>query len=477
MRHRQFVEFVQHGNRHPHVCLLALTNRKQQNEKIFAFCGGFWRGVRAVAPCPVAHAQEVYVGTGNGRDAMIAQPNDWSYVRQNADGFYVNFIQMLKMDKEKCAQMAGLFSHKNAFYESDSRYKGLGGFPDGGQFSRALQTDEVNRLLDGGFQVKYASLNYGVDADKKTDLQHVGMKKGKTRPVFAQFGPWNFGGDLAGDTGKNNAQSRRLIEQNDGGVTDGPIGFWKADVKGMKGGSISLVKFSHGLHKKAVVMVCPYGAGVKTYDFGQWLADMQECVRDHEDAGAKPDVWAVFEYATSVPALPETVEGKPANTTMGAAYWLLHHLRDPKHDAQITVPEPTDAIADAAANTETRRVFSVTVRNRSTWLDLCPVLFARLDENAARNWKIRFWVDGKNEAESEMGLPFTGNLRLWPGTTRRIQVVLERRAGGAQNAPLPLSLRVGLHPNPSNNRDVTQTLVLRLPQSAPAVALVQTKTP
>lgn len=409
---------------------------------------------------PAAHAQEVYVGTGNGRDTMLALPVDWSYVRQNADGFYVNFIQMLKMDKEKCTQMAGLFSHKNAFYESDSRYKGLGGFPDGGQFSRALQTDEVNRLLDGGFQVKYASLNYGVDADKKTDLQHVGMKKGKTRPVFAQFGPWNFGGDLAGDTGKNNAQSRNMIEQNDGGVTDGPIGFWKSDFRGMRGGSISLVKFSHSLHKKAVVMVCPYGAGNKDYDFGQWLTQMQKCVRDHEDAGAKPDVWAVFEYATSVPALPETVDNKPANTTMGAAYWLLHHLRDPKHDAEIIAAPETDE----AASSNDRRVFSVTVRNHSTWLDLCPVLFARLDENAARNWTVRFLVDGKKVTQSETGLPFTGDMRLWPATSRRVQVVMERRSSGAQNAPPPVSLHIGLHPNPSNNRDVTQTLVLRLPR-------------
>ena len=422
----------------------------------------------ASAPC---HAQEVYVGTGNGRDAMMAHPQQWQFVRQNADGFYVNFIQMLKMDKEKCAKMANLFTHKNAFFESDSRNTGLGGFPDGGQFSRALQAEELTRLLDGGFAVPFASLNYGVSAEKKTDLQHLGMKDKALRPVFAQFGPWNFGGDIKGDAGKDNARTRRLIEENDGGVTDGPMGFWQSDYHKMREGSISLAQFCREHQKKSVVMVCPYGAGNTNYDFGQWLAQAQKCVRDHEDAGAVPDVWAVFEYATSVPALPETTEGgRPANTTMGAAYWLIHHLRDPNHDAQMTAAE------DVSKAQKNRRVVRVTVRNRSTWLDLCPGLEVHVSGDERRNWSARFMAD-KDEplrANKSDWLPLTGGLRLWPGATRTVQIIMERRplAEGTlqESIPTPAPIFVGLHPSANPERQsLTQIQTVRFAPLSPAL--------
>ena len=79
-------------------------------------------------PVP-ARAQQVYVGSANGWEAMNAHPEQWEFVRHHADGFYVNFIQMLKPDAKKCAQTSALFTRKNAYYESDSRSSGPGRVP------------------------------------------------------------------------------------------------------------------------------------------------------------------------------------------------------------------------------------------------------------------------------------------------------------------------------------------------------------
>lgn len=396
-----------------------------------------------LASSPAAQAQQIYVGSANGWDAMIAYPKQWAFVRRHADGFYVNFIQMLHQNANKCAQTRALFAHKNAYYESDSRYSGLGGFPDGGQFSRALQAQELQALLDGGFRVPYTSLNYGVDDAKLADLKHQGLPKGVTRPCFAQNGPWTFGGgDITKDLGEN-ARMRVDTARTDGASTDGPLSLWQADQGQMRSGSYSVVKYAHSLHKTAAVMVAPYDLKPTS----QWLSVAQDCVRQHEDAGAKPDIWIVFEYATSTPTLPETVNGKPADTITGMAYWLIHHVQDPKHWAHLTVP---------AGNK------TVTIRNDSAWMDLCPVLTAQVHD-PHRDWSVRFRLSGQDvtpQMTHDDGLPFIGRLRLWPGDTRQIQVSLTRRNSGKEAVPPP-SIAISLRPSPSATAPVNQVVTLR----------------
>ena len=255
-------------------------------------CGGRRRGGLALlrviigtaaaltmTPLPAAQAQQVWIGSGNGWKDMIAHPDLWTFVRHHANGFYVNFIQMLHPDAKKCAETSALFTHKNAYYELDSRYIGLGGFPDGGQFSRALENQELLALLDGGFNVPYTSLNYGVDAAKQADLKHLGLPVGKTRPCFAQCGPWTFGGDILGSNASA-ADVRGLLARTDGISTDGPLSLWQSDQGRMRAGSFSVVKYAHSLHKTAVVMVAPYNLKPTS----QWLEVAQQCVRQHEDA-------------------------------------------------------------------------------------------------------------------------------------------------------------------------------------------------
>ena len=396
---------------------------------------------------PPARAQQVYVGSANGWDAMNAHPEQWAFVRHHADGFYVNFIQMLKPDAKKCARTSALFTNKNAYYESDSRSAGLGGFPDGGQFSRAFQAQQLQALLDGGFKVPYTSLNYGVDDLKLADLKRQGLAPGVSRPCLAQNGPWTFsGGDIMAEGG-DNARMRADTARTDGASTDGPLSLWQADQGQMRTGSFSLVKYAHRLHKTAAVMVTPYNLSPPSL----WLAAAQGCVRQHEDAGAKPDIWIVFEYATDTPTLPETVNGKPADTITGMAYWLIHHVQDPKHWARLTGP----AAGSGGAQT-------VTVRNNSTWMDLCPVLSARV-KDPAQAWDVRFRLGGRDvtrQITSGSGLPFLGALRLWPGSAEQMQVVVERRKSGGHDTAPPL-VEIGLRPNPAAPARAAQVLTLR----------------
>ncbi len=404
------------------------------DKSLTAFLAAATTGLAVLGLAPQgAQAQEVFVGSANGWRQMIDHPEQWRYVRANANGYYVNFIELLHADAPTMAKLSPLFTHRDAYFESDSRYTGLGGFPDGGQFTRALQAKEMSSLLDGGFTVPYTSLNYGFDDPKADDLRHQGLTGGKTRPCFAQYGPWEFDGDLAHDF-KDNARIRREINRAEGATTDGPLSLWKADQGKMRAGSFSLVKYAHGLRKTAAVMVSPYDLKPRSL----WLAAAQECVRQHEDAGARPDIWIVFEYATDTPTLPETdADGKPANTITGMAFWLLHHLEDPDHYARIAAPKSLDAHGG-----------TFTVRNTGPDIDLCPVVTARIDD-PRHAWNVRFTLGGADVTDaltSKEGLAFVRDLRLYPGDTRQIIVTFQRRPAARADAKPP-TVTLTLRPN------------------------------
>ncbi len=415
----------------------------------------------ALAATPrAAQAQQVYIGSGNGWQQMIDHPDQWTFVRRNASGFYVNFIQMLRGDVPRCTQTAALFTHKNAIYESDSRYTGLGGFPNGGQFSLALQATQLNALLSGGFAVPYTSLNYGLDAAKEADLKQIGMPAGTSRPCLTQAGPWNFHGDIV-----NSPDVTANIGRSDGASTDGPLSLWQVNQGMMQQGSYSLVNYVHARHKIALVMVAPYNLKPTS----QWLSVAQQCVRQHEDHGAKPDIWSVFEYATTTPTLPETVGGRPADTITGMAYWLINHVRDPKRYAGLAVP--SGQLPGARAST-------FAVRNRSTWLDLCPAVSAQV-QDPAHQWNVRFHVNGRDvtrQLTQPGGLAFVGGLRLWPGQSRQVQVTLAPKNPVFARRAAPPVIRLSLRPNGSREAQVNQVVTLRPGASSPA-ALVASARP
>ncbi len=398
----------------------------------------------------MASAQKVYVGVADQWNDLIAHGDQWQYVRQNADGFYVNFIEMnwvLKgergMNQGRLSETAALFAHKNAYLESDMNA------------TPADDQQYIIHLQEAGFTIPYTSLNYGWSAPRAKNLATFENKAGKPRFNLVQTGPWGIGGDIVNskEPGRvaSNARYRAALAQCDGGSTDGPLGLWFNDTGAMRSGSVSIVKFARGLHKQAVVMLCPYPAKQKGYDPSMFLSVAQDCVHRHEDDAAIPDIWAVFEYATSIPPVPEQVDGKPVSTSTGVAYWLIHHIQDPEHAARLEAA-PGQAKTGAA-----KSVAVYTLRNTSTWLDLCPVVRATL-RAPGKNWTARYTLDGQDVTSAMTrggGLACVANFRLQPGAARRLEVVLTRTKRGA-----PAAITLELMPHPSRLDRVHQKIVL-----------------
>ena len=347
----------------------------------------------------------------------------------------------------KFNDLAKLMSHKVAFLESDMR-----------DATAAADDRSLLMLQIAGFTVPYTSLNYGWSRERSENLKTFALPAGQSRRLcMVQEGPWTIGGDLAGNNSPANAE-RGFIDQDDGDSTDGVMGFWHADTKSMRAGSYSMVKYAHARGKKSLVMVTPYGAKIPAYDPARdFLATAQECVRQHENAGAAPDYWSVFEYATNFPLTPETgADGKPANTLTGMAFWLIHHLRDPKGWARMEyVPAPGEpAMQEGVLELRTPpgsvRTLTFQLHNNSSWLDLCPLVRVRADGAEI----VRCTLDGQDVSAN--GVACVGERRLWPGTIRELQITMS--AG-----TMPVELRVELLPHPSAAPDdVRQRLDFRL---------------
>jgi len=445
---------------------------------------------------------KVYFGTMHGWQDIINSPSQWNYVRANADGFYANFIQLLPTvgnPGAMCSQTASLMTHKNAFFESDSRYTGLGGFPDGGQFTLATEGQEMSEFLNAGFNITYTSLNYGVDNAKLSQCRTYGLPSGAIRPCLAQNGPWLFGGDITLNV-QNNASIRTDIGRTEGQSTDGPMQLWVTNNGGMQPGSASVVRYARSLGKLSMVMVSPGDLPA-----AQWLGAAQGCVRYHENNGATPEIWADYAYDTQTPTLPESnADGSAANTTTGMAYWLIHHITDPAHWARLSLPttpglHPRDAsecslpstlspaVRLAKAQTDTTptentvadvfvpttrqtngsalatKVLELNLVNESSWLDLSPVLYAYVDD-PGNNWTVGFRLGGKditNEVVQKGGFVFIKNDRLWPNANKRLQLTLTCKNPKITVANADsVAVSIGLLANPARRDKLTETLTI-----------------
>lgn len=370
-----------------------------------------------------APAQEVFLGSADQWGDLVQRPEQWAFVRDNVDGLYVNFIMMRRLRGGLLEATSNLLKNRRVFLESDHRTP-----KDGDDGSGAAPADDqsfIQTLHASGLAIPYTSLNYGWSRERAANLRGFDKRPGAARRNFVQVGPWNIGGDIAQDraqdragAGTANATYRDWIKGSDGVSTDGPMGLWKADSGGMRAGSVSVVRFAHRHGKMAVVMLGPYGAHNPDYDPAQFLSVSQDAVRVHEDAGAAPDIWAVFEYATSIPAVPEQSDGRPAPTTTGVAFWLLHHLRDPGHAMSMAVSQ------GPPARDGCDRAVEVVLANQSDWLDFAPRL--RL-AGLGGNRRVRASVDGVDVSDAiGNGTPLAGPLRLWPGQRRTIRLALIR---------------------------------------------------
>jgi hypothetical protein len=363
-----------------------------------------------------SQAQQVYFGVADQWADLVQRPEEWRFVQQNADGLYINFIELNWDHADLLKATAQLFAHKNVYIESDMGYAWEPGVPQrNGETPAEADQRYIHDVQDAGFKISYTSLNYGWSQDRANNLGNFDLKGESPRPCFVQHGPWN----LDNPQWSLNAGRMAQINAAPGISTDGPIGFWKNDFGQMRENSLKLVNIAHAARKKAVIMICPYGAGNTSYSTGQFLGLGEDEVRYFEDASVLPDVWAIFEYATDIPAVPEELKGVPANTTSGMAYWLLKHLHDPDHAARLE----TDQKESSAM------VWHVTLRNQSGWLDLAPLLQLRItDPHGA--FDVTFTLDGRDitaEATKGDGLALTGSRRLWAGSQHQLILIVKTR--------------------------------------------------
>ena len=432
------------------------------------------------AASPV-HAQKVYVGIADQWDEMNAHPDQWQYVRQNADGFYVNFIEMRWAAKgqeghsqETLNRTASLFTHKNAYFESDYHLDGQ---------NEADDDRDIDMLQKAGFRVPYTSLNSGWDATRYRNLKtyHL-LPNQKPRFSFVQDGPWTINGDIKGDISTGglfpNAEYRRQIDGSDGATTDGPLGFWFHDpgvgFNKMQRGSYSLVNYAHAEGKPGIVMLCPYGAGISDYNAKtMFVSTGEDCVRRHEDNDAEPQIWDVFEYATTIGAVPEQTEGVPAqNSTSAMAYYLIKHIKgDPAtlhlsvggSPTSPTVSGPLRTVrvsSNAPAGTVIR--YALTIADTSSWLDYAAVLKAT-QAGTTGAWAIRYSLKGQDITSRVLGPGFKfyqGN-RINPSTTTVVDLILTRTSARG-----PSGLRLATQLLPHEGQPVMNTVVFATSSAA-----------
>ena len=425
-------------------------------------------------PSSPAHAQKVYVGVADQWDELISHPADWTYVRQNADGFYINFIEMHwatrgqnGKSQETLNRTAALFTHKNAYFESDYHLDGQNAADD----DRA-----IDALQKAGFTVPFTSLNTGWDVPRYQNLKtyHL-LPNQKPRYSFVQDGPWTIGGDIKGDVSTGglypNAEYRHQIDQADGDSTDGPLGFWFYDpgvgFNKMQSGSYSMVNYAHAQGKIAVVMLCPYGAGISSYDAKtMFVSTGEDCVRRHEDADAEPQVWDVFEYATTIGAVPEQTNGAPAlNSTTAMAYYLIKHIKGDPATLHLSASVGNTNTAGSGRLQTVRlsptvragTVFHYTLKiaDTSSWLDYAAVLKATRT-GPSKAWDVRYKLKGQDITRRVLGTGFKfyqGN-RINPATTTSLDLFITRTSFRG-----PSSLRLATELLPHQGQPVMDTIL------------------
>ena len=193
----------------------------------------------------------------------------------------------------------------------------------------------------------------------------------------------------------------------------------------------------------------------------QLLLDTEYLIRSLEDGGHEADVYGVVLYGRRpIELVPETTNYNgvvQANWTItGQAYYLLKH-RDGEpgsldlyatskginYAKDVTSPvlaENKQIIPfDAAAANE----FTLTLTNRSAWLDYSAVLRARTAQ--AKKWNILFEFGGQDVTRSvmsETGMIFLADRRLLPQNSQSLTVKLSPKG-----APTPLDLIIEVLPH------------------------------
>lgn len=398
--------------------------------------------------------QKIYYGQAHLLDELLTNISQWTYVQQNADGFYFSFGQMTNnMSTYYLPQFYQLFNNKFVYFESDAD-------PD----HQPLERDKVDIgiLHSVGWNIIYTSQNYGWTVERDQILGYYNLTEHvPRRPDFVQLGPWLLSGNISNDPGTghySNAQYRAWINQSNGVSTDGPMGFWSINFQKVREGSFSTVQYAHRIGRTAAVMICPYAANVVTYNSTRdYLSVGISAIQEHEDNDADPDIWIFFEYGDqSIPPVPEQVNGYPANSTSGMAYYALKHRDGQPETLDLYIDQGKigqfvykkhsimpDVIIKSNILVDTILNYTLQVADYSLWLDYAACIRALVPIGKPVGWKVRYSlneIDITTAMNSIDGFIFNRENRVQPNSTHSITISFTRTFAVDQNTTLTIQL-------------------------------------
>ena len=396
--------------------------------------------------------QKIYYGQAHFLDQLFVNTSQWTYVQENADGYYFSFGQMVtNMSSYYLPHFFQLFKNKLVYFESDAEHI-------------TLDREKVDILIlhNIGWNISYTSQNYGWTVEHDEVLGYFNLTEDvPRRPDFVQLGPWLLSGNISNDPGTghfSNAQYRAWINQSNGVSTDGPMGFWSVDFQKVREGSFSTVQYAHRLGKPAAVMICPYAAGIVSYNSTRdYLPVGISAIQEHEDNDADPDIWIFFEYGDlNIPPVPEQVNGYPANSTTGMAYYALKHRDGEPRTLDLYIDEGqigqfiyvkqstvADVILKSNVPVGTSVNYTLQVADYSPWLDYAACIRILVSANEQLGWKIQYLlneVDITETINTINGFIFNREYRLRPNSVQKIVVVFTRTSAMHDNMTLTIEL-------------------------------------
>ncbi|TDG36173.1 hypothetical protein EZJ43_09205 [Pedobacter changchengzhani] len=401
---------------------------------------------------------KVYIGGGDNATGAflgyLGDTNGWPFVQQYADGYYINNFALNTdpldaTQNQRLTAMAGLFTNKNLFYETDEQ-----------RTDDASDEAKLAILKANGFKVNYAIINRGV-----VDSRLVALKTNGPITILGMGAPWQVNGDISSSTAGAIAW-RDGIAKTDGSGIDGPLGLWIANTTNYREGSISGVKYAHKAGKIAMVMISPYQSNTPD----ALLSGSIDCVQKHEDAGASPDIWAVEYYAAQIkqyPVTPEkTTAGEPGQSLTGVAYYIIRHLNGKSKVALNTTLPNANIMANGSALTvklpqnNGNVDFSIPLTissNDDAWVDVCPLIMASADND---NYAISYVMNGVNITKGVLGkgFPCFNSFRLKGTSTNNLIIRVKSKAGVSANGLTNITLNLMSHAGLPTNKMSSLTI-------------------
>lgn len=396
--------------------------------------------------------QKIYYGQAHLLDQLFVNTSQWAYVQENADGYYFSFGQMVtNMSSYYLPHFFQLFKNKLIYFESDAEHI-------------TVDREKVDILIlhNIGWNISYTSQNYGWTVEHDEVLGYFNLTEDvPRRPDFVQLGPWLLSGNISNDPGTghfSNAQYRAWINQSNGVSTDGPMGFWSVDFQKVREGSFSTVQYAHRLGRPAAVMICPYAAGIVTYNSTRdYLTVGISAIQEHEDNDADPDIWIFFEYGDdSISPVPEQINGYPANSTTGMVYYALKHRDGESQTLDLYIDEGKigqfmyvkqsireDMTIKSNVPVGTTVNYTIQIADYSPWLDYAACIRILLSTNEQIGWKIQYSikdVDITVPINTFDGFIFNRENRLRPKSIQSIIISFTRTLTVHENTILTIQL-------------------------------------